>query len=145
MFTKEDIRKLVKTINDANDLQKLDDVTLSRVFDKWWPDLEERVDGILSNVVPKDTRRLRNDREILEEILDLSRSASKIRTANSRRVSPQAFVDLREGVYGEVRLQARGLINGRLYVIAFTQRGGNLRLISLRKANKREQVLWENR
>ena len=47
--------------------------------------------------------------------------------------------------YGEVRLQARGLIDGRLYVIAFTQRGENLRLISLRKANKREQVLWENR
>ena len=47
--------------------------------------------------------------------------------------------------YCEVRLQARGLIDGRLYVIAFTQRGENLRLISLRKANKREQVLWENR
>ena len=47
--------------------------------------------------------------------------------------------------YGEVRLQARGLIDGRLYVIAFTQRGDNLRLISLRKANKREQVLWANR
>jgi len=47
--------------------------------------------------------------------------------------------------YGEARFQARGLIDGRLYVIAFTQRGMNLRLISLRKANKREQVLWENR
>ncbi|WP_054007245.1 BrnT family toxin [Cypionkella psychrotolerans] len=47
--------------------------------------------------------------------------------------------------YGEIRLQARGLIDGRLYVIAFTQRGESLRLISLRKASKREQVLWENR
>jgi len=47
--------------------------------------------------------------------------------------------------YGEVRLQARGLIDGRLYVIAFTQRGEKLRLISLRKANKREQMLWTNR
>ena len=47
--------------------------------------------------------------------------------------------------YGEARLQARGLIGGRLYVIVFTRRGQNLRLISLRKANKREQVLWENR
>jgi uncharacterized protein len=47
--------------------------------------------------------------------------------------------------YGELRLQARGIIRGRLYVIAFTRRGVNLRLISLRKANKREQVLWENR
>ena len=47
--------------------------------------------------------------------------------------------------YGEVRFQARGLIDARLYVIAFTQRGETLRLISLRKANKREQVLWANR
>lgn len=47
--------------------------------------------------------------------------------------------------YGEVRLQARGLIDGRLYVIAFTQRGEKLRLSRLRKANKREQMLWANR
>ncbi len=47
--------------------------------------------------------------------------------------------------YGEVRLQARGLIRGRLYVVVFTLRGDNYRLISLRKANKREQALWENR
>ena len=53
-------------------------------------------------------------------------------------------LDVRKN-YGEVRLQARGLIDGRLYVIAFTRRGENLRLISLRKANKREQVLWESR
>ena len=40
--------------------------------------------------------------------------------------------------YGEVRLQAYGLINGRLYVLAFTMRGDVLRAISLRKANARE-------
>ena len=56
----------------------------------------------------------------------------------------EVSLDDRKG-YGEVRLQARGLIEGRLYVIAFTQRDESLRLISLRKANKREQVLWENR
>jgi uncharacterized DUF497 family protein len=40
--------------------------------------------------------------------------------------------------YGEERLQAYGLINGRLHVLAFTMRGGALRAISLRKANSRE-------
>lgn len=40
--------------------------------------------------------------------------------------------------YGEVRLQAYGLINGRLHVLAFTMRGDVLRAISLRKANARE-------
>ncbi len=40
--------------------------------------------------------------------------------------------------YGEVRLQAYGLIEGRLYVLAFAMRGDVLRAISLRKANSRE-------
>ncbi len=47
--------------------------------------------------------------------------------------------------YGEARFQARGLIGGRLFVFVFTRRGEKLRLISRRKANKREQGLWENR
>jgi len=41
-------------------------------------------------------------------------------------------------VYGEARLQAFGLIGGRLHVLAFTMRGEVLRAISLRKANSRE-------
>lgn len=40
--------------------------------------------------------------------------------------------------YGEARLQAYGLIAGRLHVLAFTMRGDVLRAISLRKANSRE-------
>lgn len=40
--------------------------------------------------------------------------------------------------YGEIRLQAYGLIDGRLHVLAFTMRGEVLRAISLRKANPRE-------
>ena len=40
--------------------------------------------------------------------------------------------------YGEVRIQALGLIDGRLHMLAFTLRGDALRAISLRKANERE-------
>ena len=40
--------------------------------------------------------------------------------------------------YGEERFQARGLIDGRLHLLAFTMRGDVLRAISLRKANTRE-------
>lgn len=40
--------------------------------------------------------------------------------------------------YGEVRLVARGLIDGRLFVCVFTDRGNTRRIISLRKANRRE-------
>jgi uncharacterized DUF497 family protein len=40
--------------------------------------------------------------------------------------------------YGETRLIALGYIGDRLHVLAFTIRDGNIRPISLRKANSRE-------
>lgn len=40
--------------------------------------------------------------------------------------------------YGETRHVAIGFIGERLHVVVFTPRGGELRIISLRKANKRE-------
>jgi uncharacterized protein len=45
------------------------------------------------------------------------------------------------GAYGEQRFISVGTIDGRLYVAVWTQRDGKRRLISLRKANKREQAL----
>jgi uncharacterized protein len=41
-------------------------------------------------------------------------------------------------VYGEPRLIAIGFIRGRLHVLVFTRRGNEIRVISLRKANRRE-------
>jgi hypothetical protein len=40
--------------------------------------------------------------------------------------------------YGEVRFAALGLLRGRLHSVSFTHRGTAYRLISLRKANRRE-------
>lgn len=40
--------------------------------------------------------------------------------------------------YGETRLQVLALLDGRLYAVVVTPRGEDLRVISLRKANKRE-------
>lgn len=45
--------------------------------------------------------------------------------------------------YGEPRLRIMGLIGGRLHAVVVTPRGETLRIISLRKANPREQRLWE--
>jgi len=41
--------------------------------------------------------------------------------------------------YGERRLSVVGPIDGRLYVAVVTPRGDKLRVISLRRANKREE------
>jgi uncharacterized DUF497 family protein len=45
--------------------------------------------------------------------------------------------------YGERRFQALGFIEERLHVLVFTPRAGNIHVISLRKANKREVKRYE--
>ena len=46
--------------------------------------------------------------------------------------------------YGEERWVALGLIGIRVYVMIYTMRGDNVRVISLRKANGREMEYYEN-
>lgn len=41
--------------------------------------------------------------------------------------------------YGELRYRAFGYIGDRLHAVVFTLREGTLRIISLRKANRREE------
>jgi len=45
--------------------------------------------------------------------------------------------------YGEARINAFGLIDGRLYACTYTKRGSVYRIISLRKASRQEQRLWQ--
>jgi len=40
--------------------------------------------------------------------------------------------------YGETRMQALGMIDGRYHVLVYAWRNGRIRVISLRKANERE-------
>jgi uncharacterized DUF497 family protein len=63
-----------------------------------------------------------------------------------------AFADLQRLVrrdhrfsYGEDRFVLMGRIEGRIYVLAYTMRGGAIRIISARKGNSREVKQYENR
>lgn len=54
-----------------------------------------------------------------------------------------AVVDVDDRVdYGEKREYALGLMDGRLHVLIFTRRGADTRIISLRKANNREELFY---
>lgn len=53
------------------------------------------------------------------------------------------FVDDRKD-YQETRYVTTGLIEDRLYVVVYTIRDDMIRLISVRKANKREQSRYAN-
>ena len=47
--------------------------------------------------------------------------------------------------YGEERFELTGAIAGRVYVVIFTPRNGKVRIISARKANRREVARYGNR
>ena len=47
--------------------------------------------------------------------------------------------------YGEDRYIAYALLDGRLHVLWYTFRGSKIRVIGLRKANRRERARYENR
>ncbi|MBX7233124.1 MAG: BrnT family toxin [Caldilineales bacterium] len=53
-------------------------------------------------------------------------------------------IDVRKD-YGETRYRALGLLNGRLHVLIFVVTTVGIRVISLRKANKREVGFYESR
>ena len=47
--------------------------------------------------------------------------------------------------YGETRYESMNYLNNRLYILIWTVRDGNIRVISLRKANKRERKRYEEK
>lgn len=79
-FNKIDFKKLVRTINNSLGDSKLDDRIFDEVFEMWWPKLEMRINKILESNKVENTE-LRNDRELLEEILAITRMTAK-RTIN---------------------------------------------------------------
>ena len=45
--------------------------------------------------------------------------------------------------YGEIRHRALGLLGGRVHVLVFVEATSGIRVISFRKANKREVAQYE--
>lgn len=76
-FEKSDFKKLLTTINNTGGESKLDAAVLNDVFEMWWPKLELKVNEILNNHVVNDDSAVRSEREILEEVLELTRLNSK--------------------------------------------------------------------
>jgi len=83
-FVKADIRKLFNTINALAAENKLDDAVADTVFEKWWPDLEISIGNILEgHTANKDAKKIRSDRELIEEILLLIRASEKDKAPSS--------------------------------------------------------------
>ena len=80
---KDDVRKLLLSINAANQQSALDEVRLNSVFEVWWPQLEEKLKALEEKSIAVPTRKLttkqtHNDNEILEELLELVRQQHRV-------------------------------------------------------------------
>lgn len=89
---KEDILKLLKTINNQQKEFAISDDALKKVFEWGWPTLERELEEILRNIKPERNQQSQKtettDNESMEEILALLRSIKKeqqVSSDNSRR------------------------------------------------------------
>jgi hypothetical protein len=72
----EGLFRVLKMLNQHGGGQLLPEETLRKSFEKWWPDLERDIAIITSTQEP--SKPLRNQQEILEEILNTVRSLAKV-------------------------------------------------------------------
>ena len=73
---------------------------------------------------------------------DIERGLPFQKAADLEWVKAYSFADARRD-YGENRLIALVPMRRRLYVVCYLDRGGARRIISFRKANKREEKIYE--
>ena len=92
-FEKNDFKRLVKSINNIGGDNKLEDAILDQVFDMWWGKLETNINKIIKNHQSVEQSEHRNERDILEEILELSRLRVKSRS-RGYGFSPSVLMDL---------------------------------------------------
>lgn len=84
IFDREDLRKLLTTMNKALDADRLTDGQLNKTFDVWYPSLEselKKLIGVVSDETDVEHARglqAPKTQEILEEVLELSRINQKL-------------------------------------------------------------------
>lgn len=83
LFEKEDVRKLIKTINKACGDEKLTEERLDKTFDVWYPSLEKELGKIKDKEEDSKEEDGNNrldgiNQQMLEEILELTRINQKI-------------------------------------------------------------------
>jgi TIR domain len=91
-FSKDEMKRVVKMIN-AELAESLSADVLDGVFEMWWPKLEGQVKDELEKAQEGEDKARRSERDILEEVLALSRRLSSDRERRLDTDHP-AFEDL---------------------------------------------------
>jgi len=105
-FNKADFKKLIESINKEGGESKLDSKVLDQVFDMWWDKLETTINGILNSHKEVDSSPLRTERDILEEILELTRRESMPRPRRNK-FSKSVIYELMEVIEEISLMQAK--------------------------------------
>ena len=101
--------KLLRSINEAGKLEIPDD-RITRLFHKWWPDLEQELQSLHN--LPTSTEQSRSDRELVEEILTLVRDST-------RRTFQYPFVSVSRPECIVLNLQPFFPERGTLYLLEY--------------------------
>lgn len=122
VFEKEDVLKLLKSINTACAADGLEDARLERSFDVWWPQLESQLEAIIQTQAPEaasEEKAMEPSGEatsrVLEEILELTRNNHKLLRDPTALIPPAYLSDLlrRPSRRDEMDISIRGF-EGRI-------------------------------
>ena len=91
-FTKEEVKKVVKMMNQELGTSALLTDVLDSVFEMWWPKLDEKVKKLLSGAQPTSKQKTRSERDILEEVLARVRAVPGV--SKREEFAPEAIRDL---------------------------------------------------
>lgn len=89
-LNKLDIYELLKSIGSAMGAGRLEDSVVEKSLEKWWPDLEEKIESISKKKT--STKKERTQKEYLKEILSVVRETHKneISTRSSNQLKEAA-------------------------------------------------------
>ncbi len=92
-FSKEEVHKLLRTINGSLETQALTEEVLRDVVEMWWPKLEEKITTILNRFSSGKMTpgQKRSERDMLEEVLLLTRSLNSTSTSRDRKTGSPVF------------------------------------------------------
>ncbi len=128
---KEDVKKLVHTINSVCQSESLELRRLDTVIDMWWPRLEEELNRLLKELKTQQkseekevvVSQQNESSEILEEILELTRRQQKILSSPDQVLPPDYIqyifgkMNFNKVNMGALRALDRSLLSAKVEIL----------------------------
>jgi hypothetical protein len=89
-FTKDDFRKLISSINNALDDKKISDTILNKSFEKWYPELVDKIKNIHANYSPIYPQKQEGE-NTLNEILRTTKYISNVVARFNLKLPPESL------------------------------------------------------